>query len=49
MLLMPLKAVSLVLDAPLKDFVYVAGSFNGWEPNSNYAMKKRNLSQVNFG
>lgn len=31
---------TLVLDAPLKDFVYVAGSFNGWEPNSNYAMKK---------
>jgi hypothetical protein len=31
--------VTLVLDAPLKDFVYVAGSFNDWQPNSNYAMK----------
>ncbi|MGO4817811.1 alpha-amylase family glycosyl hydrolase [Flavobacterium sp. W22_SRS_FP1] len=31
---------TLVLDAPLKDFVYVAGSFNSWQPDSNYAMKK---------
>ncbi|MEC5164967.1 1,4-alpha-glucan branching enzyme [Flavobacterium sp. PL11] len=31
---------TLVLDAPLKDFVYVAGSFNLWQPNVNYAMKK---------
>lgn len=31
---------TLVLDAPLKDFVYVAGSFNAWQPNTNYAMKK---------
>ncbi|MDW5288003.1 alpha-amylase family glycosyl hydrolase [Formosa sp. PL04] len=31
---------TLVLDAPLKDFVYVAGSFNNWEPSSAYAMKK---------
>jgi 1,4-alpha-glucan branching enzyme len=31
---------TLVLDAPLKDFVYVAGSFNDWQPDSNYAMKK---------
>lgn len=30
----------LVLDAPLKDFVYVAGSFNNWNPSSSYAMKK---------
>lgn len=30
----------LVLDAPLKDFVYVAGSFNNWQPNASYAMKK---------
>ena len=35
----PTKA-TLVLDAPLKDFVYVAGSFNNWQPNANYAMKK---------
>jgi 1,4-alpha-glucan branching enzyme len=31
---------TLVLDAPLKDFVYVAGSFNNWQPDGNYAMKK---------
>lgn len=35
----PTKA-TLVLDAPLKDFVYVAGSFNDWQPSSSYAMKK---------
>ncbi len=32
------KAI-LVLDAPSKDFVYVAGSFNNWTPTSSYAMK----------
>ena len=31
---------TLVIDAPFKDFVYVAGSFNNWQPNTNYAMKK---------
>lgn len=31
---------TLVLDAPNKDFIYVAGSFNNWQPDSNYAMKK---------
>ncbi len=31
---------TLVLDAPAKDFVYVAGSFNNWQPTSAYAMKK---------
>ena len=31
---------TLVLDAPLKDFVYVAGSFNNWKPTAAYAMKK---------
>ena len=35
----PTKA-TLVLDAPNKDFVYVAGSFNNWQPNISYAMKK---------
>lgn len=29
----------LVLYAPYKDFVYVSGSFNNWQPNANYAMK----------
>ena len=33
------KAI-LVLDAEHKDFVYVAGSFNNWQPTSAYAMKK---------
>lgn len=31
---------TLVLNAPGKDFVYVAGSFNNYTPNSAYAMKK---------
>ncbi|KFF16260.1 alpha-amylase family glycosyl hydrolase [Flavobacterium hydatis] len=31
---------TLVLDAPLKDYVYVAGSFNNWVPTSDYLMKK---------
>lgn len=31
---------TLVLDAPNKDFVYVAGSFNNWQPDANYAMRK---------
>jgi hypothetical protein len=31
---------TLVLDAPGKDFVYVAGSFNNWQPGPTYAMKK---------
>ncbi|MFY0482749.1 alpha-amylase family glycosyl hydrolase [Flavobacterium sp. PLA-1-15] len=31
---------TLVLDAPGKDFVYVAGSFNNYQPNVSYAMKK---------
>lgn len=35
----PTKA-TLVLYAPGKDFVYVAGSFNNWKPNTNYAMKR---------
>ncbi len=35
----PTKA-TLVLNAPDKDFVYVAGSFNNYAPSSNFAMKK---------
>jgi hypothetical protein len=35
----PTKA-TLVLDAPGKDFVYVAGSFNNYQPGSSYSMKK---------
>lgn len=31
---------TLVLNAPGKDFVYVAGSFNNWQPTEAYAMKK---------
>ena len=43
----PTKAI-LVLNAPLKDFVYVAGSFNDWNPGSEYAMKK-NPIRIFFG
>ncbi|POY40368.1 alpha-amylase [Flavobacterium alvei] len=35
-----LTKATLVLDAPGKDFVYVAGSFNNWQPGTGYAMKK---------
>ena len=31
---------TLVLTAPGKDYIYVAGSFNNWQPDANYAMKK---------
>ncbi|UQD55898.1 alpha-amylase family glycosyl hydrolase [Flavobacterium sp. K5-23] len=31
---------TLVLDAPGKDFIYVAGSFNNWQPTTAYSMKK---------
>ncbi|MGZ0016212.1 alpha-amylase family glycosyl hydrolase [Yeosuana sp. AK3] len=30
----------LVLFANGKDFVYIAGSFNNWQPNDSYAMKR---------
>ena len=32
-------SATLVLEAPLKDFVYVAGSFNNWSPSATDAMK----------
>jgi glycosidase len=35
---------TLVLDAPGKDFVYVAGSFNNYQPDNNFAMKKDPVS-----
>lgn len=31
---------TLVLNAPTKSFVYVAGNFNNWQPGLSYAMKK---------
>jgi 1,4-alpha-glucan branching enzyme len=31
---------TLVLNAPFKDFVYVAGNFNNWQPTTNHLMKK---------
>ncbi|WP_452227447.1 alpha-amylase family glycosyl hydrolase [Lacinutrix cladophorae] len=37
-------SATLVLEAPNKDFVYVAGSFNNWNPDANYAMKKDTAS-----
>ena len=36
---------TLVLSAPLKDFVYVAGSFNNWKPTASDAMKYDTASQ----
>ena len=39
----PTKA-TLVLNVPFKSFVYVAGSFNNWQPTAAYAMKKDNTS-----
>ncbi|GGD19894.1 alpha-amylase family glycosyl hydrolase [Flavobacterium orientale] len=35
----PTKA-TLKLNAPGKDFVYVAGSFNNWQPDASYAMRR---------
>lgn len=35
----PTKA-TLILYAEGKDFVYVAGSFNNWQPDASYAMKR---------
>lgn len=35
---------TLVLSAPGKDFVYVAGSFNNYQPTAAYAMKKDPVS-----
>lgn len=35
---------TLVLDAPFKDFIYVAGSFNNWQPTGSFAMKKDPVS-----
>lgn len=39
----PTKA-TLVLNAPTKSFVYVAGNFNNWQPGAGYAMKKDTAS-----
>ena len=36
---------TLVLSAPFKDFIYVAGDFNFWSPTSEYAMKKDSTSE----
>ena len=38
------KAI-LVLSAPYKDFIYVAGDFNFWSPTSEHAMKKDSNSE----
>ena len=40
------------MEAPLKDFVYVVGSFNNWTPTAQYAMKKdpnSDLFPINIG
>ena len=39
----PTKA-TVVLNAPTKSFIYVAGSFNNWQPDSSYAMKRDNAA-----
>ena len=39
----PTKA-TLVLNAPTKSFIYVAGSFNNWQPDLSFAMKRDNAS-----
>jgi glycosidase len=39
----PTKA-TLVLNAPYKSFIYVAGSFNNWQPSSDFAMRQDNAS-----
>ena len=41
-----LSKVTLVVEAPFKDFIYVAGSFNDYEPDSEYAMKKDSNSDL---
>lgn len=33
---------TLVINAPFKDFIEIAGSFNNYQPTSNYIMKKDN-------
>ncbi len=38
--------ITLVLNAPFKDFVYVAGSFNNWNPRHEHAMKKNPTSDI---
>ena len=35
-----LTKVTLVLEAPGKEFVYAVGDFNNWQPSSDYLMKK---------
>lgn len=35
---------TLVLDAPLKEFVYIAGSFNNYNPTATHLMKKDNTT-----
>ena len=43
----PTKA-TLVLNAPTKSFIYVAGNFNNWQPSLAYAMKKDTASQTQY-
>ncbi len=38
--------ITLVLNAPLKDFIYVSGSFNNWNPKYEDAMKKNPNSDI---
>ena len=38
--LMDETKATLVLNAPLKDFIYIAGSFNSYNPDGSYLMKQ---------
>ena len=40
--------VTLVLDAPGKEYVYVVGSFNNYSQDENYLMKRTRI-MVSFG
>ena len=40
--------VTLVLNAPFKNFIYVAGNFNNWNPNSTYLMKRESSLSSKF-
>jgi 1,4-alpha-glucan branching enzyme len=37
---------TLKLNAPGKDFIYVAGSFNNYQPDGNYAMKRDPVTNI---
>jgi 1,4-alpha-glucan branching enzyme len=40
--------VTLVLNVPFKNFIYVAGNFNNWNPNSTYLMKRESSLSTKY-